>query len=419
MNIRTHYGTNDIVNIFTYLLLFVIWPFFAFLLSLFRYNKIEAKIIFVLFTALYGYSMIANSEDLDLYRYLHWIENFRYDVLDWSDFTVMVTAVNISEGVSMDIYRDVMAFFVSRFTSDGHIFMLFLGIVFGIAYVKTLSQLLSIYDNRSFWGGILLFSYSFAFSLDWLGGVRFGTAAYVYLIGALHYITGQYKKAYIYFPLSFFIHFGFIVGVLILLVYKYLQNHTKQINILLIASFCFSSIFLILSTSLASFIGGRIAEVLNSYTDGRFLEYASGDGVPWYSRIHNMLPLLFIYLFIFILNKRHSFKETNISFNAFIFLISSLIVVNFFSFSPIFSERFVVLSFALFYIYLYSLYVNNEHNGKLSKYILYSFACYTLHIVNALRYIFEYTTPSFYSPLLLNVITSQETMTMWYYLFGS
>ena len=188
---------------------------------------------------------------------------------------------------------------------------------------------------------------------------------------------------------------------------------------MLIASFCFSFIFLILSTSLASFIGGRIAEVLNSYTDERFLEYASGDGVPWYSRIHNMLPLLFIYLFIFILNKRHSFKETNISFNAFIFLISSLIVVNFFSFSPIFSERFVVLSFALFYIYLYSLYVNNEHNGKLSKYILYSFACYTLHIVNALRYIFEYTTPSFYSPLLLNVITSQETMTMWYYLFGS
>lgn len=419
MNLRTHYGTNDIINIFACLLLFVIWPFFAFLLSLFRYNKIESKIIFVLFTALYGYSMIATSEELDLYRYLHWIENFRYDVLDWSDFAVMVTAVNMSEGVSMDIYRDVMAFFVSRFTSDGHIFMLFFGIIFGIAYVKTLSLLLSIYNNRSFWGGILLFSYSFAFSLDWLGGVRFGTAAYVYLIGALYYLTGRHKKAYIYLLLSFSIHFGFIVGVLILLVYKYLQNHTKQINILLIASFCFSSIFLILSTSLASLIGGRIAEVLNNYTDEGFLEYASGEGVPWYSRIHNTLPLFFIYIFIFILNKRHSFKETGVSFNAFVFMTSSLIVVNLFSFSPIFSQRFVVLSLALFYVYLYFLYTNNEHDSRLKKYILYSFACYAFHIVNALRYIFEYTTPSFYSPLLANVITSQETMTMWSYLFGS
>lgn len=418
MNIRTRYGTNDIVNIFAFLLLFFIWPFFAFLLSLFRYNRIESKIIFVLFTALYGYSMIANSEELDLYRYLHWIENFHYDILNWSDFTVMVIAV-ISEGESMDLYRDVMAFFVSRFTSDGHIFMLFFGVVFGIAYIKTLSQLLSIYNSRSFWGGILLLSYSFAFSLDWLGGVRFGTAAYVYLIGALYFIIGHTKKAYIYFLLSFFIHLGFILGILILFIYKYLRAHSKQIHILLIASFFFSFIFQILSTLLATFVGGRIADVLNSYTSSEFLQYASGIGVPWYSRIHNMLPLFFIYLFLFFLNKRCHIKETEISFRASLFLVSALIVVNFFSFSPIFSERFVVLSFALFYVYLYLLFTNNECNAKFKKYIFYSLIFYVLHIVNALRYIFEYTTPSFYSPLLSSVIKSQETMTMWSYLFGS
>lgn len=418
MNIRIHYGTNDIVNIFASLLLFAIWPFLAFLLSLFRYNKIESKIIFIFFTAIYGYSMIANSEELDLYRYLHWIEYFGYEVLSWSDFIVMVTAINMSDGNSMDIYRDIMAFFVSRFTADGHIFMLFFGIVFGIAYVKTLSQLLFIYNNRSFWGGIILFSYSFAYSLDWLGGVRFGTAAYVYLIGVLCYILGS-KKAYIYFIISASIHFGFILGFLILLIYKYIQNRPKRIYVLLISSFFFSSVFQMLSTLFADFIGGRIAEVLSSYTSVEFLQDASGKGIPWYSRIHNTLPLLFIYFFLFIINKKHSFKETNVSYKSFIFLISSLIIVNLFAFSPVFSERFVVLSFALFYIYLYSLYANNEYNSKLKKYILYSFVFYGLHIINALRYIFEYTTPSFYSPLLSNVITSQETMTMWSYLFGS
>lgn len=409
---------NDIINICALLFLFIIWPFLSLLLSLYRYNKVESKIIFVLFTALYGYSIIANSEELDLYRYLYWIEYFHYDLLNWSDFAMMVVAVNASEGVSMDLYRDVMAFLVSRFTSEGHVLMLFFGFVFGLAYVKTLTLLFSVYNRWSVWGGIILFAYSFAFSLDWLGGVRFGTAAYVFLIGILYHIRGS-KKAYIYFLLSTSIHLGFAVGFFIYFIYKYLYQHTKHINTIVIISFFFSFIFQMLVVLVANYFGGRIAETMSSYTSTDFLQYASDGGIPWYSKIHNTLFVLFVYIFLFILNWKRSFCESNNSNKAFVWLISSLITVNLFAFSPVFSQRFIILSFALFFIYFYFLYANNEHNIKLKKYILYALAFYTLHVINAIRYIFEYTTPQFYSPLLSNVITSKGVVTMWSYLFGS
>ena len=112
------------------------------------------------------------------------------------------------------------------------------------------------------------------------------------------------------------------------------------------------------------------------------------------------------------------FRNTNYFYKAFLFLISSLVVLNLFSFSPIFYQRFSAVSFSIFYIYMYLLYANNT-TIRLKKYIVYSLLFYSLYVTNALRFILEYTTPMFYSPLLSNVISSKEVVTMWKFLFGS
>jgi len=215
---------------FLFFLLFFVWPFGAFLYALYQYNERESKIVFILFTGLFGYSLVAESSGLDLYRVMRLLpEASRLRLDEYIN--------NLDSEGTVDVYRDIVTFVVSRFTSNPKWLLCVFGIVAGFVYAKVLSLFIAEHFYRNLYTYLLIFSFSSVIGIDQLSGVRFSLAAYTFFFGAIKVIIHGDKRYLIVTASAALIHFSFLSLFLLMVIFLRLKSYPKWIYLLLALSF--------------------------------------------------------------------------------------------------------------------------------------------------------------------------------------
>jgi len=150
-----------------------------------------------------GYSLVAESGGLDLYRVMQSLTPITR--LTFKEFRDL----RLTEG-SVDFYRDIITFLVSRFTGNPKWLMLVFGMVAGYVYTRVLSLFTPEHHGRDVYKLLLIFSFSCIIGVDQLAGVRMSLAAYVFFYGALKVIVHKDKRYLLFAASSALIHFKYL-----------------------------------------------------------------------------------------------------------------------------------------------------------------------------------------------------------------
>lgn len=400
------------------LLTFLLWPFGSLLIALYHYNRKEAHTIFILFTGLYGYLMVADSAGLDLYRILRSLEV--YSGLSTGELFKAVGGIYSQDPESsVDIYRDLVTFLVSRVTSNGSILTLTFGLIYGWLFVKSISIFIDQINGKGYVVTLLIFCFSFIFPLDQLAGVRYATAAYLFFAGTIKFLETQDKRYLLLVALTPLIHFAFLSLVVALVMYLILKKRAVFVYIILLVSFILSGLIEGYVSQTSSLFGGAIEQRTNMYLYQKELMGNNPARLAWYIRYREEYMYYFA-IAVLALSRLLFRRLQSTVFAESVFLISLLILslVNFTINIPHAGYRyqFVFIMFVIFYLFL--LYINNSSNKMIRVFTLMVGPAFFFQIIYGLRNVLATSSPMLFFGNFLSFFITDYNQSLWSILFN-
>jgi len=133
------FSFDPVKNSRHFLLLFLVWPFLAFITALANYDRKEARKMIYIFLIYYGFTYViqqAGGDGADAVRYALYMRNNAER--PFSDFFKIIGGLYTNE-TSMDIVEPFISFIVSRITSYHGILFAAYAALFGFFYLKALT----------------------------------------------------------------------------------------------------------------------------------------------------------------------------------------------------------------------------------------------------------------------------------------
>lgn len=419
--------TDEVKSFLLLLSAFIAIPFVAFIYSIFTFKNKSSRIIIILFIALFGYNMVAESEDMDLYRYhliLHQYSSSSFpEVLN--DFFVSVTTsqektsdANTSE---VDLYVGLVCALLSRVTDNGHILMGCFGLIYGLAMVAVLKQFLAKQMKEDPYSIIIILCASFAIPLYTLAGVRYGTATFFFIWGIIANLKENDYKSWILVLISCLTHFAFVLPASVFLLYTAFLKKEHPFRVVLYL-FYFSSFFLpnLLSLHIADvlpFLGSSVNDRVAAYNDPDAIETLTNAyfrDVTWFMKYQNDLVYWISYIGIVLLKTplfKLSFSEK--TEKVFYWTVLFMTLVNFSISIPDLGIRLKLVSFIFFFYYLSCVYNENRENKTLKCFIVLVLLFNLLKIIVETRMIIEYTTAILFFGNIYFILTDNSDVSLW------
>ena len=373
------------ISVRNYFVLFLLWPFLAFLVAVRNFSHNEAKKVVYMFLIYYGFTFINNNPAVDAYRYaLSLKENAQ---LPFSEFFNIVGGI-YSTDTSVDIVEPLISFLVSRITDHHSIYFAVWAAIFGFFYLKSIALLHERYRKNPGWNAfILMFSFIMILPITSISGVRMWTAAWIFFYSAYHVIIYKDPR---YLALSFasaLFHWSFISANAILLIYFLAGNRNLIYAFLLVLSYLVPGLVQPYLQSISLKLGAGIQTRFTNYSSEGYIMAVreSVEGSVWFMRLSG--ELVFYYLIIAIVILRLRFwkdikgKEES---NLFSFLLLFLAFVNFGLGIPSFGERFRILFVLFAILYLFIIYIKLP-GEKISILILFGLLPMILSSLISLR----------------------------------
>ncbi len=220
-------------------ILWLVMPFASLLYAINNYRATWAKNIIWLFVIFYGYTFVISNDQLDSNRYkLALLEMSQKPATSLTEFSILLYGDDTDY---VDILQPLLTFIISRFTADSRILFACFGLIFGFFYSRNVWFLLSIVGNRIKREAFpFLFLFIFVVSIWQLNGFRFATATHVFIYGLMLFFKGKKNKGFIFCIASLFVHFSFILPVIILFLHWFIGN-----RLIVCFSFFFVSFFVL------------------------------------------------------------------------------------------------------------------------------------------------------------------------------
>jgi hypothetical protein len=341
-----------------YLLLFLLWPFLAFLAALSNYNQKESRKVVYFFLIYYGLNYVINQEMyMDAAGYAM---AFKANAaLPFSDFFKIVGGIYATE-TSVDIVEPLISFIVSRFTGDHRFLFAAYAALFGFFYLLSINLFYNRYRENPGWSGLIhLAFFTVILPITSINGFRMWTAAWIFFYGAYHVILYRDPRYLLITFASSLVHWSFLSANIILVIYFFAGNRNLFYFPLVIVSFVLPQLIAPVFRVISMGLGGGL--------QNRFEMYSSEDYVisrqdalaedDWFLRIGNDLILYYLILAIIVIQLRFGYlMKEKAEKNLFSFLLLFLAFVNFGSGIPSFGGRFqiVFFLFATLYVFLFS-----------------------------------------------------------------
>ncbi len=404
--------TMQVSNTRNYILLFLLWPFMAFIVALMNYSQKEARKVVYFFLVYYGLSFVNNNEFVDAFRYgLRLKANAE---LSFSHFFNIVGG--LYSDTTVDIIEPLVSFIVSRFTSHAGLYFGIWAALCGFFYLKTINILHNKYQEGHGWNPLIYMAFFiFILPITAISGVRMPTAIWIFFYGALHVILYRDYK-FLFLTLSAtLVHWSLVTANAILIIYVLAGNRN-------IVYFPLAMVSIAMPTLLGPFfrtISLRMGGVIQSRYEGYASEnYISGmresqENASWFMQLSDNLVFYFLIAAVLIIQiiDRNSVKRKEEK-NMFSFVLLFFAFVNFANVIPTFGGRFQIVFylFATIYIFFYSLKLQNDRINLLTlaglfPMILFAAIRFRLGSESISAWIFM---PGFGTPFLAPVLSISE-----------
>lgn len=226
---------NESFYIFIVTLLF---PFVGLVLSLVQWKKSWAMNIFWLACIYMGAILIYNfegtmlGEGMDSERYILILTSMHNN--PYITFWSIISFFQVDVGY-MDLYQQLITFFVSRFTNNGHVLFAVFATVFGFFYSRNIWYILDKLPSKKL--GILYILFGLFFlvcPITQINGVRMWTALHVFVYAILPYLVEKKKSRLWFLFITPLIHFSYLYVVIFSVIYVLIPFRFKTNNILFI-----------------------------------------------------------------------------------------------------------------------------------------------------------------------------------------
>lgn len=209
--------------------LFLLSPLCSYITAILNPPKKGTVSAMVMICGFFGFLMSTDDQSFDLYRYLNMLSN--------AD-SIPVTIEKILTRKEVDSYVPLSISILSTITDNGHVLMLWFGLIFGFVYGKSLQRITYAEGLIPF---LLTLTFAHIYGIVSIAGVRFATAVYVMFLGTTAYIEDhKRKKGIALMLLATQVHFSIIPCLLIFALYITLKNRPKIIYATAILSFMLS-----------------------------------------------------------------------------------------------------------------------------------------------------------------------------------
>jgi len=397
-----------------YLLLFILWPFMAFITALSNYRQKEAKKVVYFFLIYYGLTFVNTNEFVDAFRYgLRLKANA---TLSFSEFFNVVGG--LYSDTTVDIIEPLVSFVVSRFTDNSSVYFAIWTAIFGFFYLKSIDLLYNRHQISPGWNTlIIMLFFIFILPITSISGVRMPTATWIFFYGACHVILYRDYRYLILTLSSALVHWSFITANVILIVYVIAGNRNFIYLPLAILSTIIPQLLAPAFRAISLRLGGVIQSRYEGYSSEGYIigMQESHENASWFLQISDNLVYYYLIAAIAVIQLRNrvlsSDREER---NLFSFLLLFFAFVNFGKAIPTFGGRFQIVFylFATLYLFLYALKIPGEKVNILTLigiFPMFLFAAIKFRLgsesINA--WIF---TPLFGSPVVAPLLSISEML---------
>lgn len=363
-----------------YLLLFLIWPFLAFITALANYGKKESKTVVYIFLIYYGFNFVNSNEAVDAFRYALSLKINAQ--LPFSDFFKIVGGIYATD-TSLDIIEPLVSFIVSRFTSNFGVYFAVWAAIFGFFYLKSINLLYERHRENPGWNTmIMLVFFIMILPITSISGVRMWTAAWVFFYGAYHVVLYRNPKYILLTLAASLLHWSFFSANAILLIYFFVGNRNLVYVPLALSSFVLPQIFAPIFQIISLRMGGAFQNRYEGYSSEGYV-LAHQDSLAqasWFLQIGNNIVFYFLLLSIVVIQIRtfKTEKEKEMK-NLFSFLLLFLTFVNIGIAIPSLGSRFQIIFFlfATLYVFLFFQKIQGNRINLLTLLGLFPIALYS------------------------------------------
>lgn len=233
--------TSNLAIIYGWII-FLLWPFGMVMLAMKNFANKQYRFFILLFFAFYGFTFIIGREGQDAFRHREKFEEMAK--LPNSQLGKIVSDFVHLRGEELDIYAPLANFFISRFTNNAAYVFAFHALVFGFFYLRCISYIYDEFKGKVNKNALLfLFLFVAMFSIHLINGVRFYTAMWIWLYGALQFLSTKKWKHLLYCFAASLVHFGITPATIILLLFYMLGIRNSIYIPLVFITFILGNIF--------------------------------------------------------------------------------------------------------------------------------------------------------------------------------
>jgi hypothetical protein len=356
-SIPFHISGFSVPSVKNYFLLFLIWPFMAFISALFNYNHKESKKVVYLFLIYYGLTFVVAQTGMDSYEY---VRRFQHNAtLPFSDFFKIVGGLYASD-TSVDIMEPFISFVVSRFTDDYRFLFAAYAALFGFFYLKSINLLYGRYKENPGWNTLIFMLFFITvIPITSINAPRMWTAAWIFFFGSYYVILYRDPKYFILTLGACLMHWSYILVNIVLAIYFVAGNRNYIYFPFVILSFIFPNGLIPFFNWASGNSGAALQLRYSGYSSEDYSIAVMQDlqQTRWFVNLSN--DIIFYYLFIVLIVIYFLQREVmnlKTEKNLFSFLLIFVTFVNFGEPFPDFARfKIIFLLFATLYVFLYLL----------------------------------------------------------------
>ena len=355
-----HWQKESNTNTYIKALAFFLNPTISLFLALFSLKTKSSCVLLFAFFVTFGFSYTVSDvrteeNNLDGISYRNDFEEYA-NISSETFYDSLADYVTLQGG--LDFYKDVVCYFVSRFTANYHVMFFVVSLVFSFFCLKSLKYFVT---DKNFSNSIFCFILLYLFVSNQIFNInnfRFYTAAWIANFSLLKWLIDGNKKLLLLLFITPFFHGSFILIPIMVIIYLFFCKSYRYLTNAFVLSLVFSELSLEVFRNAIEYMPAESALALKMsvYTDENYVYKINegGSGFIWVVRLLEAFTriLINVLVLVLIVNYNKYIRHTNFQ-QLFHFMLLIMIFANFTMFIPSTGNRFIILAMPLLaYIWL-------------------------------------------------------------------
>lgn len=361
------------------LILFIIYPFGAFLISLRNAASKSSYLIYFLFGLIFCWHMNPTGDRYDdLFGIMERVVANNYSTKEiWEQF---VTFITFKEDAPKEVYENVLNWFSKLFSPNPHLFFTIAAIPYLFFMLKSLKKITTDRKFTQCWYCLIVLAlFVLPRDIITVQNPRFTTGVWMAVFATISFFSSsKYQWRYFLIILATpLIHSGFWFYVLAFTGGLFAMRYQKLLIVLLYASVPFSYLSYDLLTSLnlsALPLPSTLAVWIERYlSEDSFNEFVANEGASGYFWVAQIFTTIrttaYLIVPLYLWKYRKEIEQRNDIKHLFKFFLYFYALVNFIQFVPVLGERFYWIV-RILAIYLWFKAIYPRHNTVLKILLL-------------------------------------------------